>query len=68
MPRGNPIELATCSFATQTIATSFFQDRLGRYRPGNRVSDEDALHLAALLERHDDYKDKVGVVSIISLS
>jgi uncharacterized protein DUF3223 len=33
---------------------------LGRYRPGDRVSDEDALHLAALLERHDEYKAKVG--------
>jgi long-subunit fatty acid transport protein len=30
------------------------------FHPGDRVNDEDALHLAALLERHDEYKEKVG--------
>ena len=33
---------------------------LGRYRPGDRVSDTDALDLAALLERHSEYAAKVG--------
>jgi hypothetical protein len=58
--RGNPVELATCSFASQSLATTFFRGMLRRYHPGDRVNDEDALHLAALLERHDEYKDKVG--------
>jgi hypothetical protein len=68
MPRGNPVELATSSFANQALATAFFKDMLGRYRPGNRVIDEDALHLAALLERHDEYKNKVGSGVDYSLS
>ena len=60
MARGNPIELATCRFPTQAIATTFFKDMLRRYHPEERVNEEDALHLAALLERHDEYKEKVG--------
>lgn len=58
--RGNPVELATRSFATQQAATEFFKEMLSRYRPGDRVNEEDALHLGALLERHDDYRTKVG--------
>jgi Protein of unknown function (DUF3223) len=60
MGRGNPVILATRSFATQLLATSHFKDMLGRYRPGDRVSDLDALDLAALLKRHDEYAAKVG--------
>jgi Protein of unknown function (DUF3223) len=60
MARGNAVELATQRFATQTTATLFFKDMLSRYQPGRIVEDEDALHLAALLERHDEYKTKVG--------
>ena len=60
MARGNPVELATQSFATQNLAIQFFKVMLSRYRPGDRVNEEDALHLAALLERHDEYKEKVG--------
>lgn len=33
---------------------------LNRYRPGERVSDEDGLDVAALLERHTEYIAKVG--------
>jgi hypothetical protein len=55
-----PVELPTRSFATQTLALSFFKAMLNRYRPGDRVNDTDALDLAALLERHDEYKTKVG--------
>src|SRR5688572_18645583 len=60
MPRGNPVELATRSFANQGLATSYFKDMLGRYRPGERVNETDSLDLAALLERHDEYAAKVG--------
>lgn len=55
-----PVELPTRSFATQTLALSFFKAMLNCYRPGDRVNDTDALNLAALLERHDEYKTKVG--------
>jgi hypothetical protein len=60
MARGNVVELATQRFETQGLAILFFKKMLSRYRPGERVGEEDALHLAALLERHDEYKDKVG--------
>lgn len=60
MARGKPVELATRSFANQTEATAFFKAILNAYRPKERVSDEDALHLAALLERHTEYDQKVG--------
>lgn len=33
---------------------------LNRYRPGERVRDEDGLDVAALLERHTEYVAKVG--------
>ena len=33
---------------------------LARYRVGDRISDTDALDLAALLERHDEFTQKVG--------
>jgi hypothetical protein len=55
-----PVELATLSFPTQSAATGFFKEMLGRYHPGERVNDEDALHLAALLVRHSEYSQKVG--------
>ncbi len=60
MARGKPVELATRNFATQTHATNFFKAMLGRYVPGDRVSDADCLDLAALLERHTEYKQKIG--------
>jgi hypothetical protein len=33
---------------------------LNRYEPGDRVEDNDGLDLAALLERHSEYTQKVG--------
>ena len=60
MARVKPVELATQSFANQTEATTFFKALLHRYKPGKRVSEEDATHLFALLERHTEYAAKVG--------
>jgi len=60
MTRGKPVDIATRSFATQGLALDFFKAMLARYRPGGRVNDLDALDLAALLERHDEYQMKVG--------
>jgi Protein of unknown function (DUF3223) len=60
MARGNPVILATRSFATQALAAAYFKAILGRYQPGDRVNDVDALDLASLLERHDEYSAKVG--------
>ncbi|MBV8456133.1 MAG: DCL family protein [Acetobacteraceae bacterium] len=60
MARGNPVKLGTIDFATQSLASVFFKQMLARYRPGDRVSDEDALHLAALLQRYHEYEEKIG--------
>jgi hypothetical protein len=54
------VNLATQDFPSQTAATAFYRAMLSRYSPGDRVSAEDCLHLAALLERHHEYKLKVG--------
>jgi hypothetical protein len=40
-------------------AIEFFKDMLGRYRPGETISEDDQADLATLLERHDEYKQKV---------
>ena len=61
MPKGNPVVLETRSFSNQKEATAFFRAMLNRYRPKERVSDEDATDLAALLKRHSDYAGKIGV-------
>ena len=58
--RSKPVELATRSFGKQGDATAFFKAILNRYRPDERVSDEDSLDVAALLERHTEYVAKVG--------
>lgn len=60
MPRGKAVELATRTFVNQGQAVDFFKAMLNRYALGDRVSDADQLDLAALLERHDEYKQKVG--------
>jgi transposase-like protein len=60
MARGKPVELATQSFANQAEATAFFKTMLNTDKPKDRVSDDDAPHLAALLERHTEYDQKVG--------
>ena len=60
MPK-KPVTIATHEFESQGDANAFFKEMLNRYEPGGRVSDEDALHLGALLERHSEYADKVGV-------
>lgn len=60
MARGKPVELATRVFTNQGQATDYFKNMLSRYRPGERVTEEDSLDLSALLERHDEYSQKVG--------
>lgn len=60
MGRSKPVELATRVFEKQGDAAAFFKSMLNRYRPNERVSDEDCLDLTALLERHTEYPAKVG--------
>lgn len=61
MPRGKPVALETRSFANQKEAIAFFQSMLSRYRPKQRVSDKDAADLYALIKRHSEYAEKVGI-------
>jgi Protein of unknown function (DUF3223) len=60
MARSNRVELSTRSFASQSEATLFFREMLGRYKLGDRVTDEDARDLAPLLERHLEREEKLG--------
>jgi hypothetical protein len=53
--------LETRGFANQKEATAYFKDMLNRYRPRQRISEADAHDLSALLTRHSEYEDKVGV-------
>ena len=48
------------SFEKKGDATNFLKAMLKRYRPGERVGDEDALDVAALLERHTENVTGVG--------
>ena len=54
------IQLSTRSFEKLGDARAFFTDMLNRYPLGDRVSPEDAIDLAALLKRHDEYDEKSG--------
>lgn len=40
-----------------------FKAMLGRYGPGDRVSGEEALGLAARLKHHPDYEEKIGLAT-----
>jgi hypothetical protein len=60
MSRSLPVEIATRAFPTKTAATEFFKSMLNRYTPGQKVSADDGLELAAILERHTEYASKIG--------
>ncbi|WP_225114892.1 MULTISPECIES: DCL family protein [unclassified Bradyrhizobium] len=60
MSKGQPIKIATRQFTKKGDAVAFFRAMLNRYKPGERVSDEDGKDLAALLRRHPDAEDKIG--------
>jgi hypothetical protein len=60
MPRGSPVDIGTQRFAKKGLATEFFKEMLGRYRPGDHVSAEDASHLSGLLAHHKEADEKIG--------
>jgi uncharacterized protein DUF3223 len=60
MGQSKPVDLATRTFERQGEATAFFRAMLIRYRPGERIAEEDSLDLVSLLERHAEYVVKVG--------
>lgn len=61
MGKARPITIKTRTFAKAGDAKSFFSTILNRYVIGEKVSDDDAVELLALLERHDEKDEKIGV-------
>ncbi len=56
-----PVDLGIKYFDTQKAAIAFFVPMLHSYRRGQRVKDEDAKFLRALIERHPGRDQKIGV-------
>lgn len=61
MARGKPVVLPSRTFPNQLSAGEHFASMLKRYRPGDRVSDEDAADLAGLVQRHPEYLERSGI-------
>lgn len=61
MGKAQPVTLDTAIFSKKGDAILFFRSMLARYKDGERVGPEDTLHLLALLKRHPDYVEKVGL-------
>lgn len=59
--RAKEVDLGTRKFLSQKDARAFFAAMLKRYDPGERVTAEDQVDLAALLQRHPDAAEKIGV-------
>ena len=60
MRKARRIELATRVFEKAGDGTVFFRAMLNRYSIGDRVSDDDAKDLVALMKRHDEQEEKIG--------
>ncbi len=60
MGKARRIVLATRTFEKHGDAIDFFRKILNSYAVCSRVSDADAVELNALLQRHDEFGDKVG--------
>ena len=61
MPRGKPVDLGIKYFDTRKAAIEFFRAILHSYRKGQRIEDEDAKLLRALIERHPERDEKIDV-------
>jgi Protein of unknown function (DUF3223) len=61
MGAAQPFTIATMpTFPKKGDVIAFFREMLGRYADGERVSDEDARHLLALLKHHTESDAKIG--------
>jgi Protein of unknown function (DUF3223) len=61
MGKRRRIQIDTRLFEKAGDGTKFFSDMLNRYSIGAIVSPVDSVDLAALLKRHDELTEKVGV-------
>jgi hypothetical protein len=55
------ITLETVAFEKAGDATEFFRKILNNYSIGDTIDDSNARHLEALLVRHDERDEKIGV-------
>ena len=55
------LEIGGLNFPSKTAATTYFRQMRDRYQVGDRIVDPDATELSWLLERHPEFRDKVGV-------
>lgn len=55
-----PVTLASIQFAKRGDAVAYLKDMLHRYDVGDRVNADDTVILRAALERHPDFKTKIG--------
>ena len=60
MGKTRRIVLTNLEFMKVGEATDFFAVILNRYQIGELVIPEDAAHLSALLDRHDEREEKIG--------
>ena len=61
MGKARPITIKTRSFAKAGDASAFFSAMLARYPIGAQVSPIDQDDLLALLDRHDERDEKIGL-------
>ena len=61
MGKAREIDIGTQKWGKVGDARLFFRKMLNSYPTGARVSDDDAKHLLALLDRHDEKDEKIGV-------
>ena len=61
MGKRRAIQLETRLFTKAGDGTKFFSAMLNRYSIGEVVSPADAVDLTALLKRHDELEEKIGV-------
>jgi hypothetical protein len=59
MPK-HSVKLGTLIFPAKKEAKAYFRGMLRRYKPGDKVVDNDALQLGLLLQRHPHAKEKIG--------
>ena len=60
MGRARAISIATRTFSKTGDAKLFFGEMLNRYSLGEKVSQEDAADLIALMDRHNEKREKIG--------
>lgn len=61
MGKARQIRIATRVFEKAGDATQYFSSMLNRYSIGDIVNFHDSQDLTALLERHEEREEKIGV-------